>query len=69
MQLIIYSDAFDALPSEAKNAIYIRMWLILSGAVAETRYAHLSFADRQAVVEILRATKPGLPDYFRAVTR
>ena len=66
---IIYSDAFDALPSEAKNAIYIRMWLILSGAVAETRYAHLSFADRQAVVEILRATKPGLPDYFRAVTR
>ena len=66
---MIYSDAFEALPSEAKNAIYKRMWLILSGTVLDTRYAHLSFADRQAVVEILRATKPGLPDYFRTVTR
>lgn len=66
---MIYSDAFDALSSKAKDTIYRRMWLILSGAVVEKRYAHLSFADRQAVVEILRATKSGLPDYFRAVTR
>jgi hypothetical protein len=66
---MIYSDAFETLPPEAKQAIYQRMWLILSGAVVDTRYAHLSFADRQAVVEILRVTKPGLPDYFRTVTR
>jgi hypothetical protein len=66
---MIYSDAFDALPPEAKDAIYRRMWLILSGAVVGTRYARLSVADRRVVVEILRGTKPGLPDYFRAVTR
>ncbi len=66
---MIYSDAFETLPPEAKQEIYQRMWLILSGAVVDTRYAHLSFADRQAVVEILRTTKPGLPDYFRTVTR
>jgi hypothetical protein len=66
---MIYSDAFDALPSEAKDVIYQRMWLILSGEVADAKYGHLSLADRQAAVEILRETKPGLPDYFVGVTR
>jgi hypothetical protein len=27
----------------------------------------LSLADRRAIVEILRDTKPGLPDYFGTV--
>lgn len=62
---MIYSDAFDALPSEAKDAIYQRMWLILSGSMTEAKYTRLSPADRQAVVEILRETKKGLPDYFQ----
>jgi hypothetical protein len=62
---MIYSEAFDALPSEAKEAIYKRMWQILSGAATGEKYARLSLADRQAVVEILRATKKDLPDYFR----
>jgi hypothetical protein len=62
---MIYSGVFDALPSEAKDAVYQRMWLILSGAVADAKYARLSRADRQAVLEILRETKKGLPDYFR----
>lgn len=62
---MIYSDAFDALPSEAKDAIYQRMWLILSGAMKGTKYAPLSLADRQAVLEILRETKKELPAYFR----
>ena len=61
---MIYSDVFDGLPSEAKNAIYERLWLILSGATSDPKYAHLSRADRQAVLEILRETKRQLPDYF-----
>lgn len=61
---MIYSDVFDALPSVAKNAIYQRLWLILSGATSDPKYAHLSHADRQAVLEILRETKKQLPDYF-----
>jgi hypothetical protein len=29
----------------------------------------LSLADRRAIVEILRDTKPGLPSYFGDVTK
>jgi len=62
---MIYSDVFDALPPEARDAIYKRMWLILSGAMKDTKYARLSPADRQAALDILRETKKGLPDYFQ----
>jgi hypothetical protein len=66
---LIYSPAFDALPPLAKDPIYKRLWQVLSGDVHEPRYRSLSLADRQAVVEILKDTKPGLPSYFTAVTR
>ena len=65
---MIYSKAFDALPSEAKDAIYQRLYLVLSGAVTGTKYAALSRAERQAVLQILHETKKQLPDYFRAGT-
>jgi hypothetical protein len=54
---LIYSAAFDQLPSAAKQAIYARMWNVLSGRERAAKYARLSTADRQAVVEILRDTK------------
>jgi hypothetical protein len=38
---------------------------VLSGADSDARYARLTAADRLAVIEILRDTKKGLPDYFR----
>jgi hypothetical protein len=57
---MIYSEAFDSLPSVAKDAIYQRMWRVLSGG-SGTR---LSAEDRRAVVDILRETKKGLPPYF-----
>jgi hypothetical protein len=52
------------LPSEAKDAIYQRLYLVLSGAVTGAQYTRLSRADRQAVLEILRETKKGLPLSF-----
>ena len=61
---MIYSEPFDALPDTARAEIYARMWAVLSGAVTDARYERLSEADRRAVVDILRDTKPGLPDYF-----
>jgi hypothetical protein len=61
---LIYSPAFDALPEHARSAIYRRMWTVLSGQVREEPYARLSSADRRAIVQILRATRPGLPTYF-----
>jgi hypothetical protein len=62
---MIYSEAFDSLPTEARQAVYDRMWQILSGKDRSPKYARLSLADRRAVVEILRETKKGLPDYFQ----
>jgi hypothetical protein len=61
---LIYSPAFDALPAIAKETLYQRLWDVLSDADHNPRYDRLTVADRQAIVEILRATKPGLPDYF-----
>jgi hypothetical protein len=62
---MIYAPAFESLLPEAKNAIYERMWTILSGAERGREYGRLSPADRQAIIEILRDTKKDLPDYFR----
>jgi hypothetical protein len=63
---LVYSAPFDALPVETKAAVYDRMWRVLSGAVSDPRYARLGPADRQAIIEILRDTKPDLPDSFGA---
>ena len=66
---MIYSPAFEALPPALKDAVYQRMWQILSGGEKAAKYARLTSADRQAVVEILRETKKGLPEYFQAVSQ
>jgi hypothetical protein len=66
---MIDTAAFDALPVSAKEAVYQRMWQVLSGREPQKKYARLSLADRQAVVEILRDTKKDLPEYFQPLTR
>ena len=67
---LIYSPVFDALPASMKTMIYERLWQVLSGAETDVRYQRaLTLADRQAIVEILSETKPGLPDYFRPITK
>jgi hypothetical protein len=63
---MIYADAFDGLPAAAKEAIYKRMWQVLSGADRSQKYARLTLPARQAIVEILRETKSGLPAYFQS---
>jgi hypothetical protein len=63
---LIYSPAFDALPAEAKTAIYARLSAILSGKITGERYRRLSAADRQAIAEILRDTKPDFASHVAA---
>jgi hypothetical protein len=63
---MIYTDAFDALPAPAQEALYARLWEVLSGKETQARYKGLLPADRQAILEILRDTKKNLPEYFRA---
>ena len=64
---MIYTPAFDAMPALARDAVYARMWEVLSGREKQPRYRALTVADRRAIVEILRETKPGLPDYFQPI--
>ncbi|NOT24698.1 MAG: hypothetical protein HOP16_01235 [Acidobacteria bacterium] len=61
---MIYSDAFAALPGPIRDRVYARMWRILQGQERGPRYARLSGADRQAVIQILRETKQDLPPFF-----
>jgi hypothetical protein len=63
---MIYTPAFDAMPKLAKEAVYARMWEVLSGRDTHERYKILAPADRRAIVEILRETKKDLPSYFKS---
>jgi hypothetical protein len=55
---VVYSRAFDALPAEAQSLFYRRLNEVLTGTDKSEDFAHLSAADRSAILEILRATKP-----------
>jgi len=59
---MIYSEAFERLPPAAKSAIYQRLWEVLSGRVRAPKYARLSSADRDRIIEILRETKRDFAD-------
>jgi hypothetical protein len=60
LSYMIYTPAFDALPADVKDLTYRRLRAVLSGAETDQRYAHLTPAVRQAIVEILRDTKPAI---------
>jgi hypothetical protein len=62
---VIYSEAFERIPEQARNEIYRRMFDILTERDSRPGYEHLSPEDRQALREILAETKPGLPEYWR----
>src|ERR1700733_12520682 len=66
---LIYSEAFDAIPSPAKDYIYHRLFEILSGREQGPEFASLSSQDRRAILEILVATKPGLPEEWKQFVR
>ena len=61
---MVYSTAFDSLPAPVKDAVYQRLWTVLSGQDASPKYAHLTRARSAAIVEILRATKHGTARRF-----
>ncbi len=63
---LIYSRSFDGLPGPVHDYVLRRLFDVLSGKDTGADFAHLSAADRQAILEILRDTKPDLPDYWRA---
>jgi len=63
---LIYNPAFDALPEPMHAEVLQRLYNILTGQDSSPEWAHLLPEDREAVLQILRDTKPNLPDYWRA---
>lgn len=62
---MIDSEAFEALPSVAKNRVYKRLWEVLTGEDESDVFSAMSGDDRQAILEILTATKTDLPSYWQ----
>ena len=62
---MIYSAQFEQLPLRQRPHCTTGSLAILSGKGRDRRYLRLSPADRRAIIEILRDTKPDLPAYFR----
>ncbi len=62
---MIYSAAFDGMGSDALNAVYDRLFAVLTGSDKDKRYERLTLDDRRSILEILKATKSGLPEYLR----
>ena len=69
LSYMIYSPLFDALPASARDAIYARLFAVLSGKDRAKTYARLTADDRSAILEILRSTRTGLPAYFTPAAR
>jgi hypothetical protein len=63
---LIYSSAFNGLPQAALDQIYRQLYDVLTGRDEDEQFAHLTDADRQAILEILRQTKSDLPGYWRS---
>lgn len=61
---LIYSRSFDSLPPEMNAYVLERIYSILTGKDTSSDFSHLGAEDRQAVLEILRETKPNLPGYW-----
>ena len=66
LSYMIYSEAFDSLPAEAKDRVFRRLSEVLRNGDAKPAFKHLSSADRRAIFEIVTATKKGLPDWWNS---
>ena len=62
---LVYSKAFAALPTEVKSYVLRRLYEVLTGKDTSAAFAHLTAADRKAVLEILRDTLSDLPAYWK----
>lgn len=62
---LIYSRSWDALPDKFRELLYRRLYDILTAEKPVKGYDHLGASERRDILEILRATKDGLPDYWK----
>lgn len=62
---LIESEAFEQMPATMKELLLQRLHAILTGEDQSAQFAKLGAEDRKAILEILRETKPNLPEYWR----
>ena len=55
---LVYHESFATLPAELRRRFWSRVGAILAGGEAAARHGHLTAEDRQAIREILLATRP-----------
>ncbi|MCU1330533.1 MAG: hypothetical protein JWN34_5903 [Bryobacterales bacterium] len=65
---LVYSDPWDNMPAPVKDRVYRRLWEVLSGEDRSEAFANLTSDHRRAILDILVATKKGLPSYWKAVS-
>ncbi len=61
---MIDSALFDGLPEVVKDAVYRRIYDLLTVPDPPPALARVPEADRRAALEIIREIKPALPDYW-----
>ena len=66
---LIYSDAFEQLPKEARELIYQKLFDVLTGKDEREDWQRLRPSDKSAIREILVQTKANLPSYWNPRTR
>lgn len=62
---MIESEAFDSLPAVVRERVYRRLWEVLAGQDKSQPFQHLTGTDREAIRDILIATKKDLPAYWK----
>jgi hypothetical protein len=67
LSFMIYSQAFDNLNPLAKERVWRGLYDVLSGTDKGPAFADLDKAKSTAAINILAATKAGLPDYWKPV--
>ncbi len=65
---LIHSDAFDGLEEVLQTRVYARLREILTGEDQSKEFSHLTAEDRAAILDILLATKQGLPAEWRTTS-
>lgn len=65
LSYMIYTEAFDGMPDWARARIYQKLYDVLANKNTSARFASISSADRRNILEIVRETKTGLPDYWK----
>ncbi len=61
---MIYSKAFESLPSSLKDAVYRRLAAVLQSKAIPDRHPDLSTEEREVILEILTETKPEISRYL-----